>query len=870
LKNIITKRLLLYILLFSFFLTLGLTAIQLYLNYRQDVVNIKQKIELIRVINMDNLKTALLTLNQEAIALQFEGILRSPDIVHLIIKDQQGKILAQAGMPQMKDSLTSDFLITQLARGQKQTIGSFHVTATLSGVYKHVWATGPVVLFSQAIKILLIAFCIFFIFQRLVSRDLLNLIEELEAFDPVEDDLIFHHKPSSVIKNDVYHRLVGSINSMQKTLQSSKQALHSTLKIFERAQEVTKIGNWAWDLKRDVTTWSDELCRIIGITEEEYEGTYEIYLSCIHPEDKKSFQALTKRILTEKGLYHAEYRIVRKSDGAVRYVREDGLVTMDTDGSPSSILGSIQDITERKKAEDSLRESEERFRTLVENVPGIVFRCKLQAPWQVEHISEGVYTLTGYTQRDFLEGRVAFRDIIIIEDLALVGKTVEDGITGFRAYEVEYSLNHADGSIRFFHEKGRAVYDAEKNPLWLDGVVIDISDRRRAEEEKSKLLKQLLHAQKSDAIGTLAGGIAHDFNNILSAIMGYTELVLLDFQGRGESYQNLKQVYAAAIRARELIRQILTFSRTSEEKTIPQDLGLIVHEALKLLRSSLPTSIEIVEDIDTECRKVLADTTQIHQIVMNLCTNAFHAMEKNGGTLSIELHQVRLTEADLRNGQHHEPGDYVRLIVRDTGQGIAKENLDRIFEPYYTTKKQGRGTGLGLALVQGIVHSHNGMLSLQSEEREGTEFTIFFPTVSADVLVSQQEDVIEVLSGGSEHILVVDDEAPIAQMVKIMLERLGYNVTLFTSSLEALDQFTKKSNAFDLLITDQTMPGLVGVELTQKVLQLRPDLPVILCTGYSSQVSDENYLTKGIGKLLMKPVKINTLASGIRALLDNR
>ncbi len=862
LKNSITQRHFIYLLLFSALTAIALTAMQLHANYQRDMFHVNQKIELLRVTNMDRIKASLLSFNKRELALQLEGMLLGSDIVHIEVKDDQGRVVAQAGLAPEQDVLTQDFPIMELDRGQLNNIGTLEISASLSGVYEQLRATCVVIFISQAFNIFLLSLLLLLVFQWLVNRDVVRLIHSINSIEPGDACRpVFHDDQPIVISPDTCSDLVTAITSMQKKMQL-------TLQVLERAQQVTNTGNWNWDVVRNITTWSKGLCRIVGITPEEYDGTYEMYLSCIHPDDKERFQALTQHIMKEKGPYHAEYRIVRKNDSAVRFVREAGMMTLDSDGNLSNILGTIQDITERKIAEESLRESEERFRSLVENVPGIVYRCQLKAPWHVELISEEVYTLTGYSQRDFLENRIVFGKLIVPEDLARVEKVVADCIASFIPYEVEYSLNHADGTIRYFHEKGRGVYDADRRPLWLDGVIIDITDRKRTEEEQAKLLKQLMHAQKSEAIGTLAGGIAHDFNNILAAIMGYTELVLLDLPQDSQNYKNLKQVYTASTRGRELIRQILTFSRTNEENRMPQNLGLIVKEALRLLRSSLPTSIEIAQDIDAECGEIMADATQLHQIIMNLGTNAFHAMEEHGGLLSIALHQVHLGEDEL--GRPHPPGDYVCLTVRDTGGGIPQADLERIFEPYYTTKKQGKGTGLGLALVQGIVNSHNGMLFLKSIEGEGTIFALYFPVIRADIKVLQQEDCAEVLSGGTGNILVVDDEAPIGEMVKAMLETVGYSVTLFTSSLDAAYHFAKEPEAFDLLITDQTMPGLTGLELIQKVLQRRPDLPVMLCTGYSSQVSTENYLKKGIRKLLMKPVDRNTLVRGVGELLAGR
>ncbi|MDA3831964.1 MAG: PAS domain-containing protein, partial [Spirochaetales bacterium] len=546
-KNSITTRLLTYILLFSAITAIVLTGMQLYANYQRDVVHLNQKIELIRVTNLDRMKESLLSFNQKELALQLEGILLGSDIVQLEIKDDQGRVLAQAGLAPVQDFLTHDFPITQYDRGQQKNIGTLQITATLSGVYEQLWATWVVIFISQAFNIFLLSLLLLLVFQWLVNRDVASLIHKINSIDPGDGSQpVFHNDQPIVIPPAICSELVTAMTSMQKKMQDINHELHLTLKILERAQQLTKIGNWNWDVVRNITTWSNELCRITGIAPEEYDGTYEMYLSCIHPEDKERFQALTQQIMAEKGPYHAEYRIVRKNDGAVRFVREAGLMTLDSDGNLSNILGTIQDITERKTVEEALKESEERFRSMVQNVPGIVYRSQLKAPWHVEFINEEVTALTGYAQRNFLENRMAFGELIVPEDLGRVEKVVDDCIAAFIPYEVEYSLNHADGSIRYVHEKGRGVYDADRKPLWLDGVVIEITERKRAEEEQAKLLKQLMHAQKNEAIGTLAGGIAHDFNNILAAIMGYTELVLLDLPEDGQNYKDLNQVYTAS------------------------------------------------------------------------------------------------------------------------------------------------------------------------------------------------------------------------------------------------------------------------------------------------------------------------------------
>ena len=394
-------------------------------------------------------------------------------------------------------------------------------------------------------------------------------------------------------------------------------------------------------------------------------------------------------------------------------------------------------------------------------------------------------------------------------------------------------------------------------------------ERIREEEEKSALEAQLRQAQKMEAIGTLAGGIAHDFNNILAAIMGYTELAKQKMIPESEPDHCLAEVLKATYRAKGLVQQILSFSRKGEQEMKPLRIQCVVKEALKLLRASIPSSIEIQQRIAPDCRPVLSDPTRIHQIIMNLCTNASMAMEAKGGTLSVLLENTVLGEEEART---HDlvAGDYVLLVVSDTGHGMGKEVMDHIFEPYFTTKDQGKGAGMGLAIVHGLVESSGGKIFVTSTIGQGTTFRIFLPQVSGKT----GEDPCSVVPGpsekGNERIFVIDDEQVIVAMEKIALERLGYQVHLFADSEEALAAFRKDPQACDLVVTDQTMPHLSGMELTKALLQIRPDLPIILSTGYSSQASEEEALKAGVRRFIMKPVNITQLAAAIREILDHR
>ena len=398
--------------------------------------------------------------------------------------------------------------------------------------------------------------------------------------------------------------------------------------------------------------------------------------------------------------------------------------------------------------------------------------------------------------------------------------------------------------------------------------VQNISERKLAEEEARRLESALQHAQKMEAIGTLAGGIAHDFNNILSAVIGYAELALGHPELDSETERHLDKIRLAGIRARDLVRQILTFSRRGKEELKPLLMEPLVKEALKLLRSSLPTTIEIVQDISPGEIVVMADPVQIHQIVMNLCTNAAHAMEAKGGRLTISLSYLHLTERDLRLHPELAPGGYLKLSVQDTGVGIPRNILEKIFEPYFTTKEKGKGTGLGLVVVHGIVRNYGGAIYAYSEPGRGSTFNVYIPTV--DAKVRPEEMVATYTSSGNEHILMVDDEPMLLDVGKQMLERLGYRVSIFSNSLEARESFRKTPEAFDLVLTDMTMPNMTGDKLATEMMGIRSDIPIILSTGYNANISSERASEIGIKAFIYKPVVEEELARTIRAVLADK
>jgi|GEM_PF-2382425 len=399
----------------------------------------------------------------------------------------------------------------------------------------------------------------------------------------------------------------------------------------------------------------------------------------------------------------------------------------------------------------------------------------------------------------------------------------------------------------------------ESKPVFVS-IIIDITEKLRMEG-------QLRQAQKMEAIGTLAGGIAHDFNNILSAIIGYTELALFDSEKGGPIYHNLQEVMRAGGRARDLVKQILAFSRQAQQERKPIQVKSIGKEALKFLRASLPATIEIHQDLQSNAL-VMADPTQIHQIIMNLCTNAEHAMREKGGVLGVKMEDVKLRADFTADHAGLKPGTYLKLTVSDTGHGIPAPILDRIFDPFFTTKEKGAGTGMGLSVVHGIVSGYEGAITASSEQGKGSTFSVYLPVI--DWQLEPQAADKEPAPTGTEHVLLVDDEPALENIGKQILKSLGYQVTTRSSSIEALELFKAKPNHFDLVITDMSMPIMSGDILSAELLKIKPEIPIILCTGYSSKISDKTAKGIGIKAFVYKPIVRNDLAKSIRAVLDGK
>ncbi len=563
--------------------------------------------------------------------------------------------------------------------------------------------------------------------------------------------------------------------------------------------------------------------------------------------------------------------------------------------SGSYVTGILRDITNRKRVESDLVKTEQRFREIAENIHQ-VFWTRDATGSRVLYVSPAYEVIWGRSCTSLYSNPSDWISAIHPDDRQRVHSAFSQIPTGPK-FDEEYRIIRPDGEIRWIHDSGYPVVHAQGNVARITGIAEDITERKHTEEalrhahddleakvaerttqledanealrieiaERQDLEMQVRQSQKTEAIGQLAGGIAHDFNNILTGIFGFCDLATLHIPASSKAREDLGEVYRAAKRAAQLVDQILAFSRQSNNAPKPIKIGLIVEEALTLLRASIPSTIEIHHAIDPDEGVVLADPSQIHQVIMNLCTNSEHAMRGRTGTLTIQVANV--TPHSRFCAEHRvDEGRYVCIRVTDTGYGMTPSTLERLYDPFFTTKPIGEGTGLGLSVIHGIVKQYQGALTVDSERGLGTDFKLYFPVTQQHLL--QESSMDEPDYGGTERILFVDDEETITAVCKTTLTRLGYSVVTCNRSVEALHMFLNTPDRFDVVVTDEMMPQMTGRNLAQEILRARPDIPVILCTGFSYGATPEAIGAIGIRECVMKPMLAQDIAKAIRKHID--
>ncbi len=516
------------------------------------------------------------------------------------------------------------------------------------------------------------------------------------------------------------------------------------------------------------------------------------------------------------------------------------------------------EIKERKRTEETLRKRESDL-ILAQSIAHLG-----NWSWDVNNNkiawSDEMYRIYGVDQNTFSHTIEGVVKLIHPEDLGRQEHAITELLAGRPVEPYEYRAIRPDGTERIVEVVGMQLEISEDNQVRrMFGIAQDITERKRMEEE-------LLRAQKMESIGTLTGGIAHDFNNIMGIILGNTELALEDVPEWNPAHSTLEEIRTASLRAANIVKQLLSFTRITDQKLQPIEIAVIVKDALKFLRSTIPTTIDIEQDIFVTDETILADPTQINQIMMNLCINASHAMEQMGGKLTITVENVLFDDDSAKDYPDLKEGKYVKVMVSDTGPGIDPKIIDRLFDPYFTTKGVGKGSGMGLAVVHGIVKSHSGSITVDSTLGKGTKFIMLFPLAQEKAAV--EAETIQEIPRGKETILFVDDEISIAKMAQRMFERLGYKVEMATKPQDALERFTSNPDYFDLVITDMTMPQMTGVDLSEKLMDIRKNIPIIICTGHSALVDEEKAKEMGLAALLMKPINITEMAQTIRKVLD--
>ena len=649
-------------------------------------------------------------------------------------------------------------------------------------------------------------------------------------------------------------RIAGNV-ALVLAKHESEKALRQHRDLLNTTQQIAHIGGWEWDIKGQTMIWTDETYRIHGMKPGEPSSRcselIDRSLACYDPDDQPVIRAAFRRCMTEGLSYDLDF-ILTRVDGRRIWVRTMAHAVKERDHIVK-IVGNIIDITESKLAEAKLNTAHEKMLAILDSIDSTVYVADMDTH-EILFMNKKMITEFGGDKT----GEKCFRAF-----------RNESEPCGFCNNERLLDADGKPAGVLTWHDQnlitGKYYINHDRAIDWTDGrlvrlqIATDITDLKNMEV-------RLVLAQKMESIGTLAGGIAHDFNNILFPLIGHAEMLLEDIPEDGPVRDSLNQIYSSSLRARDLVKQILAFARQEKNELKLMKMQPIVKETMKLIRSTIPATINITQNLQPDCGPVSADPTKIHQIVMNLATNAYHAMEENGGELKVGLKEIQLSGNDLINPDM-SPGLYACLSIADTGMGMNKDVMNRIFDPFFTTKGKGKGTGMGLSVVHGIVKQINGDIQVYSEPGKGTEFHIFLPIVkSADE--KQTTPTNSPIIGGTESVLLVDDEDSILKMGRQVLERLGYQVTSRTVSIEALEAFRANPDKFDLVITDMTMPKMTGDKLAAELIRIRPGIPVLLCTGYSESLTHEKIKSLGIKGLLKKPIVIKDLAEKIREVLD--
>ncbi|MBF0448433.1 MAG: response regulator [Magnetococcales bacterium] len=638
-----------------------------------------------------------------------------------------------------------------------------------------------------------------------------------------------------------------------KDLEQKKQNLRKSERRYQSILEATSDIIWELDLEANFTYISLQVEEVLGYKPAEIIGLlsgFDLMPAQEAEKMRSEFLEFVSSAKPFKGLVNINLH----KNGRKVVLESNGSPFFDDNGKLMGFRGVDRDITERVQVEKRLIDSENRFRSLYENAP-LAYQS-LDKGGRLIAVNNAWRRVLGYKQSDEVVGRW-FGDLLLPPSQAQFKKQFQKFLSNGEIHNVEFELICANGSSKQISFEGRTTTDEQGKFIQTHCLLTDITERKQLESRLSQ-------AQKMEAIGTLTGGIAHDFNNILGSILGYNELALEEVQENESVAYCLSQVHIAALRAKDLVAQLLSFSRQSKIEVKPLQVSPLLKEMVKLVRPTVSTNVQINTHLSSSDCLISADATGIHQIIMNLCSNAAYAMEDTGGCLDIYLEHLFLNEQEAKN-MLLSTGSYVRLSFADTGSGIEATNISRIFDPFFTTKELGRGTGLGLSVVHGIVQSYGGAITVETELGKGTTFRVLFPALKPhpDPIPLKLPSVRKICNT-KKTVLFVDDEPGLVEVGSMQLKAMGYSVIASNDSQEALEIFNNDPNRIDLVFTDQSMPRLSGFELAKKILSIRPDLPIFICTGFSQTITPEMIRKAGIRDLLMKPLTMADLSAALQ------
>ena len=835
---------------------------------------LKNKADHILSFSKQNLASAMWQYNNKYIIDYIDSLLLYKDVIFAqgIIESKVINTKIRGGYEHIDFSGITDskeFIIrTCEITYEKNLVGKIIFAMSKKQIQKNSYKNSLAVVLLFAFISTITSIAIIILFRKNILKPVLDLNDSANkiadgdlnvTIDTSSDDEIGQLAKSFSDMMNSIRMITASRDELNNEIVERKK-VEGTLRKSERrlreAQRVAKIGHWELDTPSGTPIWSEEIFHIFGLDPTISEPSFAAHKKIIHEDDWRVLENAINELSTVGKSFDLEFRI-KKANNDIGWMHAIGSAKRDENGHIVRMFGTAQDISTQKHVEEALRKRESDL-ALAQSLAHLGNWSWDATVNKVEWSNE-MYHIYGVDRNTFSHTIEGVAELIHPDDLKKQEYAVAEFLAGRSVESYEYRTIRPDGNERIIEVAGmRSEEDENGQKIKLFGVVQDITERKMLESK-------LQQAQKMESIGQLAGGIAHDFNNILYPVIGFAQLSQTELPKDHPVQENLQDILDGAIRAKDLVKRILHFSRQKEPELKPTILKPVIKETQKLLRSTIPSNVNLQLNLYDGQDAVLCDDSEIHEIILNLCTNAYHAIAGDKGQIKINLEKQNPPD-DL----NLSPGEYLCLSVKDDGVGIPEKIKDKIFEPYVTTKEIGQGSGLGLSVVYGIVQNYNGGINVNSDPKTGTVFEIFLPITDQEVYLEKDNIIKNIEQSGNKHVLFVDDENSIVKLGVRALKSSGYRVSGFNDSAEALKASETNPDDFDLVITDMAMPNIVGSELTKRILEIRPDIPIIICSGYSEKLDRMKVKELKVSAFLDKPLTIESLLNTTKDVLNNQ